>query len=351
MSTIKNNLPEYSTLDEKREFFAAETPDYKWVINTTEEFNILYDKLSKDYNNDFESGRHNLLYRGVNEARFKTFTSAQRYWLWNEWKDNTRSGFIEYIKEELFKIKRNNCLRNFYRSLNVIPNDLLYLTFLQHFGGASPMLDLTHNLDTGLFFAIDNAQKDSNSSRQIDEYISLQIWDCANYLPNHIINLVDMLQSSLNNAEKLVSEYKDKYPDVNIDASLIENIDKFTAWSNPQNNGEGLNTIPIGLLDYSRGNTISDTKGRRLYWSNIRIIAQKGVMLLYPNSDMPVEDYISNILKVPKIRCINIHKDLREHIEECIHVNKCQIYPSEKDMASEANKRVLSMLTIRKTTT
>ena len=332
-------LPEYSSLDEKQQYFAQGNQYYPWIVNTADEFDKLYDRLVDEFNRDFESGTHSLLYRGVNEAKYKTFTSAQRYWLSNDWKDQTLKGFVDYIAGELWNIRKNDTLRHFYQSLNVLPNDFLYLTFLQHFGGAAPMLDLTHSLDMGLFFAIDKA-KPATSSGTIDDYISLQLLDYRNYKLLNIVDLVDMFHSGMENAIQMVEDIKAKKPGEDFDCSLIESIDKFTKWHNPQNAGEGLHSIDIGLLDYTNTTPVVDLKGRRLYWSNIRIIAQKGVMLLYTDTELSLEEYILK-LKAPQLRCFNIHKSLCDYIAHKLPFGRDKVYPSEEDMAKDANVRAL----------
>lgn len=171
------SLPEYSSLDEKSQFFAQPNSNYPWVIETEAEFDSLYNILCDEYNNCIKTGGEYLLFRGVCEAKYKTFTSAQRSWLTNEWKDTTPKGFLDYITSLLDAIKQNQNFKDFYKSLNVVPNDLLYLSLLQHYGAPSPMLDFTHSLDMGLFFMIDGTTDIDTNSPTINQYFSLQLLD------------------------------------------------------------------------------------------------------------------------------------------------------------------------------
>ena len=337
-----NPLPEYTSLQEKQQFFANPTPELPWVINTPEEFDRLYDFLVKKHNEDFESGRNCIFYRGVNEAKYQTFTSAQRHWLWNDWKDKSRTGFVEYIATEIWNIRKNSQLSNYYRSLGVYPNDLIFLAFLQHYGASSPLLDLTHSLDTGLFFAFDNMVSKS-TNHEIDNYVSLQILDYSNYRIRHFVNMVDFLESGLSKAIESLDKWRSENPGKEIEDSLIRNISLFTAWYNGRNPGSGLSDLEIALLDFNKDKIVMDLTGRPLYWSNLRLVAQHGAFLFYSDHEKPVEKYILEH-KAPLLRCININKSLKDYITKKINRDSASIYPSEQDLAKDANCRAINTL-------
>ena len=337
------SLPEYTSFDEKRRFFAPGNTDTPWLINTQEEFDKLYDFLCLEFNRNIESGKNSLLYRGVCEARYKTFTSAQRHWLLNNWKDPSRIGFIEYIKDEIWNIRQWNELKNFYTSLDVTPTDILYLSFLQHFGGATPLLDVTHSLDVGLFFAFDGVKASAENDPDINKYVTLQILDYSQYSSYFFTDLVSFFNSGIENARNMVEEWEKSHPGQKIDISLIEDINKFTAWYNPSNPGGDLSSINIALLDFVKGKVAKDLKGRPLYWSNIRLIAQHGAFLFFPHADKPLEEYLTDI-KAPQIRAININKDLSKYVLSRINVDRSKIYPSEESFAKDANIRAISYL-------
>lgn len=109
-------LEEYSNLDEKDVVYKH------IVVNTKED---LEKCLSSE---DCKTPEHyegkQFIYRGVNEAKYKMYTSAQREWIVREWE---RSGitFIDFIASVLNGLKKNNFFTEFYKSMNVIVNDLL----------------------------------------------------------------------------------------------------------------------------------------------------------------------------------------------------------------------------------
>lgn len=337
------SLPEYASLQDKQQFFAEGTKEQPWVVDTEEELDILYEFLIKEFNEDFKSGRNCLYYRGINEAKYQTFTSAQRHWLWNDWKDNSREGFVNYIATELWYIRKNNTLINYYRSLGVHPNDLLLLAFLQHYGAASPLLDLTRSLDTGLFFAFDRMVNRKSAVGEIDNYVSLQILDFSNYRSYNFSSMVDFLDSGIKHASEMIEDWKMKYPGKNMDDSLIRDIAKFTAWYNPSNPGGSLSHLHIALLDFKKDKIVLDLTGRPLYWSNIRLIAQSGAFLFYSDYNTPLEKYLLNS-KAPLLRCININKNLKEYVMKKINRDYASMYPSEVSIAEDANDRAISAL-------
>lgn len=333
-----NKLPEYDSLEEKMQFFAKGTEELPWIINTQNEFDEFYDFIIKKHNEDFKNGCNYLYYRGVNEAKYQTFTSAQRHWLLTEWEDNSRHGFVEYIDTELYNIRRNSLLTNYYRSLGVHPNDLLFLAFLQHYGASSPLLDLTHNPDIGLFFAFDKMTNCISKKKEINNYVSLQILDFSNYSLMHFTNMVDILESGISKAHEMINEWKKNNPGQDIDDSLIRDIAKLTAWYNSSNPGGSLSDLSIALLDFNKNKIVIDTTGRPLYWSNLRLIAQKGAFLFYPNHEKPLEKYLKDI-KAPLLRCININKNLKEYVGKKINKDHASIYPLEEDIVKDANSR------------
>ena len=84
-------LPEYKNIQEKTDYFD------NFVIETPKDFETFY----SDFAN--EKG---LIYRGVNEAKFHIYTSAQRFWLTDNLK--SQSSFACFIDVLLSKLKSDN---------------------------------------------------------------------------------------------------------------------------------------------------------------------------------------------------------------------------------------------------
>lgn len=339
------DLPQYSSLDEKSTFFAPPEDGYPWIVNTEDEFDSLYNRLCSEYNKCIEANEPYLLFRGICEAKYKTFTSAQRSWLTHEWKNPTQEGFVGYITLLLDLVKQNHDLVNFYKSLSIVPTDLLYLAFLQHFGAPSPMLDFTHSLDMGLFFMQDGASEVDYNSSAIEQYFSLQLIDLRAY-KFHIAQLSEILSDGLARGKNMVEATQSLYPNAIIDQSLIEDIRKLTAWNNPNNPGGDIRAFHIVILDYANKAIVKDLKGNMLKWTNLRIIAQRGALLLYTDSMKPLEEYFLIDMGAPAIRCFNIHKSLKKYILGKIPFDRTKVYPSEEEIVKEVNRRALSLLSI-----
>ena len=128
-------LEEYSNLSQKEPFFETKN------INTYKEFDNIYEELKEN----------TLLYRGIHEAKYKIYTSAQREWITNEYSKNGMT-YTQFIQSIISNIRKNTILSKYYKSLNINENDLLYISLLQHYGAPSPLLDFTYNINIALYF-------------------------------------------------------------------------------------------------------------------------------------------------------------------------------------------------------
>lgn len=109
-------LEDYRDFDEKKKFFHHET------IESVEKFD--------SWLFTFESSEPVLglkfIYRGLNEAKYKNYTSSQRDWLTNEWSKVLNISYVDYVDRLLGHIRKNSLLYNYFTSLGIAPNDILY---------------------------------------------------------------------------------------------------------------------------------------------------------------------------------------------------------------------------------
>ena len=149
-------LPEYKSLEEKATLFSHIKMDTKDVLD----FHL--EKLQ-----EFSP---NCIFRGVNEAKYKVYTSVQRSWICN---GLGRHSSINLMVDSMITSLRNNVtLIDYYKSLNIIPTDLLYLGLLQHYSAPTPLLDFTYDYKTALYFATKGLSEGCSDS-EIDDYFSL----------------------------------------------------------------------------------------------------------------------------------------------------------------------------------
>ena len=278
-------LEQYRNLNEKATFFS----EYR-CINEIAEF----DSWERSFN------KEGLVFRGVNEAKFKIYTSAQRKYIEKDI-EQTGMDVESFIASELERIKiaNNGVLSGYFSSLNIDNSDLLYLSFLQHYGGFSPLLDVTTDFDTALFFMLDRAtDSDVFDEYQIESYASLYYRSME------------------------ISRDRDKTgvtsPNVVKDLSY-ENLRDYRV------------PIDVGALCYKIGD-------ERVSLVNLNIIAQHGRFIFYCNGTCPLENYFS---------CVNIRKSLIPSIRKRLKnkgVLKKTIYPNEKSLCKQATKAVLASL-------
>jgi hypothetical protein len=155
-------LSQYTSLSEKDSFFQTGSS----VINCIQDI----DKIIKHLE-DIPQGQ--FVFRGVNEARYKLYTSSQRKFI----KTNTclgKSLYKEFIINEInnFLASEYDVLREFLEKAKISKdNYLAFLSIMQHYGLPTPCLDFSDDPLVALFFAFNNCSSICDTS--IDEYVSL----------------------------------------------------------------------------------------------------------------------------------------------------------------------------------
>ena len=303
-------LPQYNNLTDKNavQSFASITIDNK------RDFDSWYNghKEVKD-----------LIYRGVNEAKYKNFTSSQREWITKEY---SKEGVLykDFIGQIIFTLKNNSLLKSYFKSNNIAINDILCLVYLQHFSAPTPLLDFTYDLDDALFFALDGL-KDVSSSNDIDNYFSIYSICLAD---KELTKADSFFNNALKKANELVTGFKKDNPSLDVDVELLNNVDKFTSWNN------GLSGITKFLIPNPlKSRPVKMNNGDQLLWSNINLIAQEGCLILNSDEKTPLEG-----LQYTNIECVNIHKLLAEYIKEKYlkGLDRENIYPDNYKIAKEA---------------
>ena len=267
----------YSDFDEKEKYFSQS--DY---INTIED---LYSFVEKHkYNREF-------FFRGVNEAKYKLFTSAQRKWLLENVKVHSGSlsynSFIDCLIYQFYRT-RGNLMERYFKSLGLPTNDMNALCYMQHYGAPTPLLDFTTRVNVALYFAtLDVEYKNTNS---IDDYFSLYLLEQTN---EHIV------------------EYKERY----------NKLSKLT------------NQNKLYLVNI-KSKSCKCPHFLNLAPNNLNMIAQSGVLLMNYHEFEPIES-------MSRIRCVNIHKSLVSNIHYYLsqkRITKRQLFPNPSDVVQDCTK-------------
>lgn len=292
----------YAELENKRDFFNQKT------IDTIQEFENSYKELNSSDENSI------YVFRGVNEAKYKLYTSAQREWITKEWCKRGGS-FSDFIDSILLKLRENPILKDYFHSLGVKMNDLLLLSLLQHYSAPSPLLDFTTDKDMAIFFGLDNISINQKGAEDghIDNYLSLYMLKISRSSHRGFLPIADkFFNDAIENGEKKAQEFEQKKGE-KMDKSNIRDIDKLTRWGCLLS-GYGLMYIP-NPLDSKTVKTITKEK---LYFSNLNVIAQKGCFILNSDDKKSLEEKIfeKNVNSQDVITCLDIHKSLADCIRK-----------------------------------
>ena len=307
--------------------------------------------------------RDDLVFRGINEAKYKLYNSMQRFnflhykdmnytyidllsTLFNVF-ESFDSGVLKYLVER----------QNDNRKLNV----LSCFSYLQHYGCPTPFLDWTYNLNSALFFSTDgvNDMENINSDvNSITNYISIYVAhkelisrfsfqkDLSEALEKVDIPLTyDFLdellekfvdKDTLKEAEKIVRKRKQ----IRFMDSCIERI------------------LSVDTLLKSKLLFISDKEVneyiRISVSNNLNILNQEGAFLFNSHPFAPIEWVVEKHYPMPSIETkpellysINIHKSLLNEIQSyLIEKNYCKdrIYPDPYQMSQQVIKNAISQL-------
>lgn len=329
-------IPIYSSLNEKSIKFETEN------INKKEELDILI----KHFNSNNDDKKY--IFRGVTEAKYKLFNSAQRHWIGEELNKLGKS-YQEFIQTIINNSKKyhDGLLTKFYDSFGHVAYDLSILSFLQHYKAPTPLLDFTYNFDSALFFATDGLIH--TNSNEIDNYFSIYFIDTST-ITNQFPSVITFINSSLSTLNDLLnsprrgrkhyyfSELR-QYESLQYKAFHNKKLFYLPGYS------------PLGIMLKK----IDSKPDFKLIYNqqNLNIINQKGLFVFNSNPLLPLEEIFikKNSIEInpenflPKIKCWNIHKSLSEYIIHYLtHSRKIPIdrefmFPQEEIIAQSAYKQ------------
>lgn len=289
----------YESLDEKQAFFNSDNKynDIRYYrIDHAYEFNDWYNEIASPIGDkDNGNGQFNIFFRGVNEAKYKLYNSAQRFWIQNnlmQLESLTQPiSYLKMIQNMVDKAKEVKLLQQVFKYYGITDNqmDFPLLSILQHYKAPTPLMDWTYDVNIALFFAITDIKK-SDRDDIIDDYISIYKLD-KNIHSSFLKNNLNYLSANIFPSVSWLGEILQK------DNSLIYISD----FEIPEFENKEMGKIKPITTYY-----------------NLNILAQKGIFVFNPSEDKPLEEFYlfhNQNNDDNKVFCYNICKDLSELIK------------------------------------
>jgi hypothetical protein len=292
-------LEYYSSLQEKEKSF-SQIGDF--TIDYAHQFKNWYTMM----NTTIQREPLGNFFRGVTEARYKLYNSAQRFWIQNNLMQlEALSLYLPYlamVQNMVNKAKQQGIFKRVfdYYGLNDDQTDFPILSILQHYGAPTPLMDWTYDIDVALFFAVEKARPFEKEG-QIEDYVSIY---------------------------RIIKDPNSQFIKSNlqvISGNVFPSITDLSGFSPP-------------TIYYISDFEVKDdrkTKPLATYY-NLNILPQQGLFIFNPYEKDPLEKIAEEKHPESKIICYNINKDLSELIRLTIGKNKVNdafIYPELKRYA------------------
>lgn len=260
-----------------------------------------------------------LIFRGVNEASYRLYTSAQR--AYDELKlDIPYSDFIQFYIDETRKSKE---ICNYFVGKKYQITDFLILSLLQHYGYPTPLLDFSYDIYSALFFAIDNMKEGNNN--EISNYVSLYIINKANDI------FPDIFQVNHNDGEN--AQWLLEMESEHILEPAPEMVQDFERL--PYDNYKDSSILLVsGGKDSTTGVCIPTMLDVKYHNTNPNLQSQDGLFVYISSLEKSLDRVIykqTGYRNKDKIICVNINKKLRQKIVSDYlnphNINKGTMYP------------------------
>ncbi len=293
------SIPCYLDLEEKRTLFRNGS-ESSFIINTVNDLNLLFANIR-----DLHSSKSvvDIIFRGVNNAKFKSYNSAQRHW--NMYDLNERGiNYYSFLDQLVEEMKRTPIVNHVFNRYNVThqKRDFPILALLRHYGAPTPLLDWSYSLKSALFFAIDKYEY--NRSDTIGDYISVYMMDMT--MENEFYNSKDIFPNGIG-------------------------LSGFSEWDDGGNKSNSCfylsdfepDGYSLNRSDYPYNNLFIQDGRKETTIFNQRIILQDGLLVFNPHKMKCLEEMFNTSiyenganLDVSPFHCFNIHYSLISYIQE-----------------------------------
>lgn len=232
-------------------------------------------------------------------------------------------------------------LKKLLTRLGVMYNDWWLLSFLQHYGASSPLLDFSRNHEVALFFACKDMDEET-SKNDINNYCSIYYYDYKEVCRD--------ITATIKKHAEIAAKYmlNNKQNNTNI-------------WKRQLSFKEVISKAPthtVILPSYSHKTNITNHNKEVVTTytiANFNEASQEGEFVCNINIDTPLENIFQKTLangNVKKyIHCFDIHKSLRdyiiqEHLGGSLAVATMNYFPSEQGIAQKVQQLWLEKLKV-----
>lgn len=369
---------EYTSIEKKKIAFGK----FFSEIDAIQEFHMLYDSLKE---------KDHAIFRGVNEAKYKIFSSLQRKFQIEAINRIKYQDQFSFMNQEIQELEGSKVLPKYYKSLGTPITDYLYMSFLQHYSAPTTFIDFSENIDKALYFATRDIEYSyPTDNKTISNYVSLYWIESTNgKLPLPPVydivvkQCIKALYAFLSTLETsaVQTDRDDNHSEKSEDIKTVKQvINKYLSF-------DYLKSVELGLI---LGN--NDSRYQRLFveeqyyvdlcgqitkylktrsksamnlWqesikflfkeavviANLNQVAQEGCFIhfLPPDVNTALEEYeVPESNSKLEIHCANIHKSLCPYIQKWLYdqknISQQSLFPNPQTIAENAYNMSLTAL-------
>ncbi len=339
------DLPMYENFESKKLFF-GNGKEKSFIIDTKEELDKWFQDVEEADKTQKSISATTLIYRGMTEAKYKLYTSAQRLWITDEMDQWAGKLYLEFIDDLIQQAKNNHLIKTVFNlyGYNDADREFPILSLLQHYGAPTSLMDWSYNQNVAFFFGTDGIKKKERPwKNEIDDYFSIYR---INKRENRreLLNIIDFIDQKSSYPRLLSFKEFGNFEGVpNPNANSIFYISDFEVRGESTGEHPGFSNLLI-----RRQKPITS-----IY--NQHIIPQVGMFIFNPLPQKPLEEIFNpNMfeggynLHLHPFDCFNIHKDLSEYLKRKIDVrNKINtkfIYPKLIDEVETIKEKAIKGL-------
>lgn len=329
----KGEILEYPNTFQKKAFFQI------CIIDTEEDLLRQISNLNSKY--------AKYIFRGVSESKYMMYNSFQRYWNTNRLFEKGIQ-YYDVIMKIVKEARNDKTFKKYFNTIGEKISDISILSFLQHYGNNTPLIDWSYNFDVALFFAINSQSNYIKSKEAIENYFSVYFIEENNLRAfNYKLDVAEIIENQFHDFLRQDGWDNEKFESIDKKHHIKSYIKKrgYNIVLNEFGNLQNLFTLPSvcffgdkGVLDVTSQNLIN----------NFNIINQEGVFLWSFHSYVPIEFLIKKIhrphvnsLYPTNIKSLEINKKLipvaKKYLEDK-GIHEEYIFPNPKSIINQIVK-------------